>query len=203
MASIVGDCHVQGMRHASLSWTLLLGTLAACGGHATTDDLSEPGAGAAGAPAAGAGGGAGAGIRPSAGGAPGERETCTPLPDPPFEMQECYDISALRVTLKDTAPILVAAGQSVDITVTLSETSGLSYMYYPGVLGTSTAPGVSVTEAWWLYGIFGCEDYDMPLTITVAEGVAPGTKAFVTAHAGTLGESCEPGHAISIPILVL
>ncbi|MDI3285580.1 hypothetical protein [Polyangium sp. 15x6] len=156
----------------------------------------------------GGGGSGGAGGSGSGGGGSGSGGgMCVPGPEEPSPVQpSCADIAGLalgQATVKDAdGDGLVKAGEAATISTSLIETAGKSFFGYPGVVFTSTTPGVEVGDAFWFYGIFACDAMSADGYVKIGGDVAPGTVVTVTARVGILHEDCPDAYAIQMPIEV-
>jgi hypothetical protein len=162
----------------------------------STTGSPDPGAGGAGVGGAGVGGA-------GAGGA----TACVPVEDPPPSGQaSCAELA--RLVVED--PILedadgdgaLAPGETAKLTVALRDTSGLGFLWYPGLAPESATPGVSVSFADWRYALLACGTDRLAVEVAVAPDVAKGTVASVTVRATGMNLVCPgaPGVEVAIPI---
>ena len=141
---------------------------------------------------AGMGGTAGAAGAAGSAGAAGAGGTCVPNPDPPpFAQPTCADLDHLTVTNAYVESDL-APGTQVLLHVTLNEVIGEAFNYYPGVVVESDDPGVTASDGNWLFAILACQSTDVPIQLTVAKSLTPGTVVTLTAKVAMLNQDC-PG----------
>ena len=118
----------------------------------------------------------------------------------------CEDLAALAVeapvVTDDDGDGRLSPGEGADVRVVLRETSGLDFMWYPGVRFTSDDPRVSLGGEDWRYGMFACSAEEFHARLTVAEDVPPGTVVTVTARAAMLPDECPDAAALEIPIAI-
>jgi hypothetical protein len=210
------------MKHTCLLGLFIL-LAPGCGGQSLSD--ADPGgtagvAGAAGNGAAtgsggfGAGGssgsGGGAGIG-SAGavGSGGVPSTCVQDEDWTFQQPTCDDLAPLALTdflATDSGDGMFKAGEPIQISVNLNETSGTAFSYYPGVTFRANHPSVffgkQSEEHYWLYAIEGCGTTPLSTTARILGDIAPGTKVELTAQVGMLNQECANGNVAKLTFVV-
>jgi hypothetical protein len=172
------------------------------GGGASTGGAAPNGGGAA--ASAPSGGSAGSGT----GGGAGAGECNVVYPN--LELTDCEALERF-VEVHDAriddsgGDGQVSPGESIRISVTLSETTGAAVVAYPGIdfrtsdtgiLLDRTGPDVSV------YAIGPCESIDDSVGATLSDALLPGSVIHVTARAASLNRDCPYAAALVIPIVV-
>lgn len=188
----------------SLCTVLLLSiTPLACGSEVISSSSGETAAPPGSSSPTGAGGqGGGGGQDPGPPPAP-----CVPQPEGTGGIlinPTCSDISGLSVSdptlVDENGNGLFEAGETATLSIKLNETTGTSFMWYPGVLFESDHPGATVPAEYWFYGIFGCQSHDISVPVSLAASLSKNTNIHITARVGMLNQQCPNTSSLAIPI---
>jgi hypothetical protein len=116
-----------------------------------------------------------------------------------------------RLVLRDarvTGPTTsnrIMPGDTVSISLTVSDASGLGYNMYPGAVFASDVSGVTFDQgghSFNAYALLGCQSVEASTTVHIPGNLAPGTVVNVTARAASVNVDCPGAPAIVIPITV-
>jgi hypothetical protein len=159
-------------------------------------------------------GGAPGGTSGSGGsGATGGREAGTP----PAECERldgtshhgygtCADLTPLLVTdgvvRDDGGDGRVTPGEGATISVRLTETSGWSFVWYPGVRFETDHSGVELGAADYRYVLGGCETEELTTSAKFQASIPSGTVVHITAQAAMTQEECPSASVLDIPIRI-
>ena len=136
----------------------------------------------------------------------GPTTVCVPSPDAPQSFPAtCDDLDRLilidpKISNDTDGDGLVEAGETASLTVTMKDTSGFGFYWYPGVEFATKDPIASVQADTWYYGILECGEQPATASIKVAPDAAPGTMMTIRAQIAMLNEKCPDAFAIDVPV---